>query len=96
MKSFLGNHKAENYHEIVSDLLTAYKAMGCNMSLKVHFLDSHLDFFPENLGTVSDEHGDRFHQDISNVKKWYQGKLSPVCWLTTAGPSREMFHRQHT
>jgi hypothetical protein len=21
MKSFLGNHKAENYHEIVSDLL---------------------------------------------------------------------------
>jgi hypothetical protein len=36
-KSFLGNHKAENYHEIVSDILTAYKAMGCNMSLKVHF-----------------------------------------------------------
>jgi hypothetical protein len=22
MKTFLGNHKAENYHEIVSDLLT--------------------------------------------------------------------------
>jgi hypothetical protein len=50
MKTFLGNHKAENYHEIVSDLLMAYKAMGCNMSLKVHFLGSHLDFFPENLG----------------------------------------------
>jgi hypothetical protein len=55
-KSFLGNQKAEKYHEIVSDLLTAYKAMGCNMSLKVHFLDSHLDFFPENLGAFSDEH----------------------------------------
>jgi hypothetical protein len=53
-KSFFRNHKAENYHEIVSDLLTAYKPMGCNMSLKVHFLDSHLHFFPENL-----------HQDIS-------------------------------
>jgi hypothetical protein len=26
---FLGNHKAENHHEIVSDLLMAYKAMGC-------------------------------------------------------------------
>jgi hypothetical protein len=62
-KSFLGNHKAENYHEIVSDLLTAYKAMGCNMSLKVHSLDSHLqlDFFPENIGAVSDEHGERLH-----------------------------------
>jgi hypothetical protein len=69
MKCFLGNHKAQNYHKVVSDLLTAYKAMGCNMSLKVHILDSHLDFFPENLGTVSDEHGQRFRQDISNMEK---------------------------
>ena len=29
------------------------------------FLRSHLDFFPENLATVSDEHGEQFHQDIS-------------------------------
>ena len=34
------------------------------MSLKLHFLHSHLYFFPENLGDVSDEHGERFHQDI--------------------------------
>jgi hypothetical protein len=54
-KSILGNHKAGNYHEIGSDLLTAYKAVGCNMSLKVNFLDAHLDFFPKNLGAVSDE-----------------------------------------
>jgi hypothetical protein len=33
-KSFLGNHKAESCHEIVSDILSTYKAMGCNMSLK--------------------------------------------------------------
>jgi hypothetical protein len=46
------------------------------MSLKVHFLDSHLDFFPENLGAVSDEHRERFHQDISNMEKRYQGKWS--------------------
>jgi hypothetical protein len=58
-KNFLGNHKAVNYHEIMSGLLTAYKAVGCNMSLKVHFLDPHLllDFLPENLGAVSDEQG---------------------------------------
>ena len=29
----------------MQDLLTSYKAMGCNMSLKIHFLESHLDFF---------------------------------------------------
>ena len=33
-KEFLGNHKAVNYQEVVQDLLTSYKAMGCNMSLK--------------------------------------------------------------
>ncbi|UYV73962.1 hypothetical protein LAZ67_11001610 [Cordylochernes scorpioides] len=55
------------------------------MSLKIHFLHSHLDFFPENLGAVSDEHGERFHQDISSMEKRYQGKWSPgmladYCW----------------
>jgi len=49
--------------------LTSYKAIGCNMSLKIHFLESHLDFFPENLDEVSDEHGERFHQDIMAMEK---------------------------
>ena len=49
-KDFLGNHKAANYQDFVQDLLTLYKAMGCNMSLKIHFLESHLDFF---LGKMS-------------------------------------------
>jgi len=38
-KEFLGNHKAANYQNVVQDLLTSYKAMGCNMSLKIHFLE---------------------------------------------------------
>jgi len=55
------------------------------MSLKIHFLESHLDFFPENLGEVSDKHGERFHQDIMTTEKWYQGKwtssmLVDYCW----------------
>jgi len=57
-KDFLGNHKAANYQDVVQELLTSYQSMGCNMSLKIHFLESHLNFFsPENLGEVSDEHG---------------------------------------
>jgi hypothetical protein len=55
------------------------------MSLKIHFLDSHLDFFPANLSAVSDEHREKFHQDISQIEKRYQGKWSPGmladhCW----------------
>ena len=57
-KDFLGNHKAAYYQDVVQDLLTSYKATRCNTSLKIHFLESNLDFFPENLGEVSDEHGE--------------------------------------
>ena len=60
-KDFIGNHKAVNYQDVVQDLLTSYKAMGCNMILKIPFLESHMDFFPENLSKVIDEHGERFH-----------------------------------
>jgi len=73
-EDLLGNRKAANYQDIVQGLLTSYKAMGCNMSLKIHFLELHLDFFQEHLGEISDEHGERFHQDIVVVEKRYQGK----------------------
>jgi len=39
--------------------------MGCRMSLKVHFLHLHLDFFPENISEVSNEQDERFLQYIS-------------------------------
>jgi hypothetical protein len=47
---FLGNQKDPNLNR---KMLTKFKVLGCSMSLKVHFLASHLDYFPENLGVVS-------------------------------------------
>jgi hypothetical protein len=70
--NFLRNNNADNYQEIVERLLQSYEAMGCNMSLKIHFLHSRLDSFPQNLGVVSDEHGERFHQGIAVMEKRYQ------------------------
>ena len=69
----------------MADLVQYYKAIRCNMFLKVNLLDCHLDFFPENLGTVSDVHGDLLHQQTSTIQKRYQGKCSPsmladYCW----------------
>ena len=69
IQNFLGNNIAPNYVELVQTMLDAFHHMKCNMSLKVHFLHSHLDFFPPNLGDVSDEHGERFHQDIATMEK---------------------------
>ena len=55
------------------------------MSVTVHFLHSHLDYFPENLGAFSEEQGERFHQDIKVIEKRYQGKwnismIADYCW----------------
>jgi glucokinase len=42
-KNFQGN-EAENYSDIMQELTSSYSAIGCNASLKLHFLHSHLDF----------------------------------------------------
>jgi hypothetical protein len=47
-----------------------------------------LDFFPPNLGAVSDEHGERFQQDMStmeigNTGKWSQNVVADYRWNRT-------------
>ncbi len=69
MRNFFGNTKSPNYKELVRNLLCAFQKLGCNMSVKVHFLHSHLDYFPENLGAMSKEQGEHFHQDIKTIEK---------------------------
>ena len=54
--------------------------MGCRMSLKMHFLNSHLDFFSENLGAVSAEQREIFYQDIQEIEEcnqevWNKGMI---------------------
>ena len=71
-EDFLGNNKARNYAELVTNMLTAFRNLGCNMSIKMHYLFSHMDRFPENLGSMSDEQGEIFHQDMKVMEVWYQ------------------------
>ncbi|GBN31438.1 hypothetical protein AVEN_138906-1 [Araneus ventricosus] len=47
--NFLGSKESDDFVAHVEELLPACKAMLCNMSLKVLYLHSHLDLFPENL-----------------------------------------------
>jgi len=76
----LGNIKADNYKEIVKNSLDRFRLLGCNMSIKVHFLFSHIENFPDNLGDVSDEQGERCHQNIKIMEDRYKGRWG---WLTT-------------
>ena len=84
-RNFLGFHRADNYPEFVTNILHSYEVSGCEMSLKVHFLASHLHFCHKNLGNVFDERGERFHQDIAAIEKRCKGKLparmlADYCW----------------
>ena len=76
IQGFLGNSKEENYRKLVDNLLKSYKEMGCRMSLKLHMMHSHLDFFKSSMGDYSEEHGERFHQDDMEFEKRYQGQYN--------------------
>ena len=52
IKGFLRNRRAQNYEELVNNLLQSYQKLTCNMSLNIHFLHSHLDFFPRELWCI--------------------------------------------
>ena len=69
-RNLLGIEKVENYSEIVQEPVLSDSAVGCNMPLELH---SPLDFFPENMGAVSDEYGENFCQDISQMEERYSG-----------------------
>ena len=71
-KNFFGNRKAPNY-----------ETLECNVSMKVYFLYSHLDKFPENLEAVNDEQGKHLHQDIMTKEEWkdYFGGIKRDCPL---------------
>ena len=53
------------------------------MSLKVHHLHAH--YFPQNLGDMSEEHGEHLYQDIKSMETQYQGQwdvsmMADYCW----------------
>ena len=82
---FLGNKNRSEYVLIVQELKQSFEALGARMSLKIHFLRSHLDYFPDNCGDYSKQQGERLHQDIRIMEERYQGRweiktLVDYCW----------------
>ena len=67
-------HKDSDYKTIVENVLACFEALGCRMSLKVHFLHAHLDYFPQNVGDISEEYVERFYQNIKSMETQHQGR----------------------
>ncbi|KYN18083.1 hypothetical protein ALC57_09591 [Trachymyrmex cornetzi] len=69
----------DNYKKIVAEMISAFHAMKVNMSLKIHFLHNHLNFFPPNLMMNA------FTKTIAIIEKRFKGKdirhmLGEYCW----------------
>ena len=87
VKNFLGNNKDRNYAELVNNMLNVFRNLGSNMSVKMLYLFSHMDRFPENLGSMSDEQEEKFHQDLKEMSlgrsynDWLllESKERPLC-----------------
>jgi len=74
-KRVLGKKRADYYQDIIKQMLTNFQTVGARMSIKLHYLFSHLGRFPDNLGEVSEEQGERFHQAKTGNK--VPGSMGP-------------------
>ena len=97
-EQFLGNRRSPHYHLLVENLIKSYEGLGARMSIKMHFLYAHLEYFPDNCGAYSEEQGERFHQDISRMETRYQGKwnvnmMADYCWCLVKD-NRNSEHRR--
>ena len=70
IRKFLGNTKAGNYRNLVDVTLQNFQALGARISINFHYLFSHLDYIPENLGDVSEEQGGG---SIKTLGRWKKG-----------------------
>jgi len=64
-------------------------------------MQSHVDSLLGNTGTVSDKHGQRFHQDISRMEerycsKWNPNMLADYCWMLVQETPTKKYKRQKT
>ena len=96
IKHFLGNHKAPDYSELLAKMLQNFYTLKATMNIKLHFLHSHLERFPDNMGDYSEKQGELFHQDIRIMEERYQGRwdhhmMADYCWTSI----RDFSERNH-
>jgi len=80
-------------------MLTNFQTLWARMSIKLHHLVNHLGRLPDNLGEVSDEQGERFHQAIKTMETRYQGRwdrhmMSDYCWSLMRDSNQQNYKRK--
>ena len=101
---FLRNKKDPNYKDLAENLIKSFQNQGCRMSIKLHFLCWHQNFFQGNLGDISEEYGKRLHQDIERMERQYKGRwdsammagyIWSLIWQNKSGHKRTVHSALH-
>ena len=84
----------------MQDPVTLYKAMGCNMSLKIHFLKSHLDF-SQKITAKSVANTKDFTKTLwlwkrGTKAKWTSSMLADCCWTLKRDVHEANYRASHT
>lgn len=56
-------------------VLDNFDELNWDMSVKIHFLDWHLNFLPRELWRRNDKQGKRFHQEVPILETHYWEKI---------------------
>ena len=96
VKNLLRNTRASNYTEIVQKLLESYKALDCNMSIKLHFLHCHLATFRKILVLLATSKVSDFTKIWSLWKNVTRVDRMSIWWLTIAGASNAIVLKLNT
>ena len=55
--NFLGIHRSAGYFKEFEELLKSFRQLRAQMSVKLHCLRSHFDYFPKNCRDLSEKKG---------------------------------------
>lgn len=67
MENVSCNKKSDVYETLVPAFLTAFHDLGWKICVQLHSLYSHINRFLENLGEVTDEQCELFHQELKTM-----------------------------
>ena len=96
VKNLLRNTRASSYTEIVQKLLESYKALGCNMSIKLHSLHCHLATFRKILVLLATSKVSDFTKIWRLWKNVTRVDRMSIWWLTIAGASNAIVLKLNT
>ena len=72
----LGRANPEPFQQKLNTMYQHFESIGVRMSVKMHYLRSHVNLFQSDLKNISDQHGERFHQTIAIFEKRFSHSTS--------------------